>query len=31
LELASRVMASIQEHGERVQLAAFASQEKAGK
>ena len=31
LELATRVMASIQEHGERVQLAAFASQEKAGK
>src|ERR1700726_4675654 len=31
LELAERVMASIQEHGERVQLAAFASQEKAGK
>jgi shikimate kinase len=31
LELAGRVMASIQEHGERVQLAAFASQEKAGK
>ena len=31
LELASRVMVSIQEHGERVQLAAFASQEKAGK
>jgi predicted dehydrogenase len=31
LELASRVMASIQEHGERVQPAAFASQEKAGK
>lgn len=30
LELATRVMASIQEHGERVQLAAFASQEKAG-
>lgn len=29
LELATRVMASIQEHGERVQLAAFASQEKA--
>jgi predicted dehydrogenase len=29
LELANRVMASIQEHGERVQLAAFASQEKA--
>ena len=31
LELASRVMASIQEHGERVQLAAFAWQEEAGK
>jgi len=31
LELATRVMASIQEHGERVQLAAFASQQKAGK
>jgi predicted dehydrogenase len=31
LELASRVMASIQEHAESVQLAAFASQEKAGK
>jgi hypothetical protein len=31
LELASRVMACIQEHGERVQLAAFASHEKAGK
>jgi predicted dehydrogenase len=31
LELASRVMASIQEHGERVQVAAFASKEKAGK
>jgi hypothetical protein len=31
LELATRVMTSIQEHGERVQLAAFASQEKAGK
>jgi predicted dehydrogenase len=31
LELATRVMGSIQEHGERVQLAAFASQEKAGK
>ncbi|HYL63846.1 MAG TPA: Gfo/Idh/MocA family oxidoreductase [Candidatus Methylomirabilis sp.] len=30
LELASRVMASIQEHGERVQLAAFASQERTG-
>jgi predicted dehydrogenase len=30
LELATRVMASIQEHGERVQLAAFASHEKAG-
>jgi predicted dehydrogenase len=30
LELATRVMASIQDHGERVQLAAFASQEKAG-
>jgi hypothetical protein len=30
-ELASHVLASIQEHGERVQLAAFASQEKAGK
>jgi predicted dehydrogenase len=31
LELATRVMASIQEHGERVQLATFASQEKAAK
>jgi predicted dehydrogenase len=31
LELAGRVMASIQEHGERVQVAAFASREKAGK
>jgi predicted dehydrogenase len=31
LELASRVMASIQEHGERVQVAAFASREKANK
>jgi len=31
LELASRVMASIQEHGERVQLAAFATEEKAKK
>jgi predicted dehydrogenase len=31
LELASRVMTSIQEHGERVQVAAFASREKAGK
>jgi predicted dehydrogenase len=31
LELASRVMASIQEHGERVQLAAFASEEKVKK
>lgn len=31
LELAGRVMASIQEHGERVQIAAFASREKAGK
>ena len=30
LELATRVMASIQEHGERVQLAAFASQERMG-
>lgn len=30
LELATRVMASIQEHGERVQLAAFASPERAG-
>lgn len=30
LELATRVMASIQEHGERVQLAAFASHERAG-
>jgi|SRR5579859_451568 len=29
LELATRVMASIQEHGERVQLAAFASPDKA--
>jgi len=31
LELASLVMASIQEHGERVQLAAFATEEKAKK
>ncbi len=31
LELASRIMASIQEHGERVQLAAFATEEKAKK
>ncbi|MGC1491799.1 MAG: hypothetical protein WA798_10510, partial [Candidatus Acidiferrum sp.] len=31
LELAARVMASIQEHGERVQVAAFATREKAGK
>jgi predicted dehydrogenase len=31
LELASRVMGCIQEHGERVQLAEFASQQKAGK
>jgi len=31
LDLATRVMASIQEHGERVQLAAFASPEKAGR
>ena len=31
LELATRVMASIQDHGERVQLAAFASTEKAAK
>ena len=30
LALATRVMESIQEHGERVQLAAFASQLKAG-
>src|SRR5262249_16163264 len=30
LELATRVMTSIQEHGERVQLADFASQQKAG-
>jgi len=30
LELASRVMTSIQEHGERVQVAAFASRERAG-
>ncbi|MGH9741796.1 MAG: Gfo/Idh/MocA family oxidoreductase [Candidatus Acidiferrum sp.] len=29
LELASRVMTSIQEHGERVQVAAFASRENA--
>src|SRR5579859_1777518 len=29
LELATRVMESIQEHGERVQLAAFASPDKA--
>jgi hypothetical protein len=31
LELATRVMASIQDHGARVQVAAFASPEKAGK
>lgn len=31
LELATRVMVSIQEHGQRVQLAAFAAPEKAGK
>lgn len=30
LDLATRVMASIQDHGERVQLGAFASHEKAG-
>ena len=30
LALATRVMASIQEHGERVQLAAFASPERTG-
>jgi predicted dehydrogenase len=28
LELAERVMASIQEHGERVQLSAFAAAQK---
>ena len=31
LELAARVMASIQEHGERVQLAAFAAAQKTEK
>jgi len=31
LELAERVMASIQEHGERVQLLAFASAQKTEK
>jgi predicted dehydrogenase len=31
LELAARVMASIQEHGERVQLAAFAGAQKTDK
>ena len=31
LDLASRVMASIQEHGERVQLVAFASAQKTEK
>jgi predicted dehydrogenase len=31
LELAARVMASIQEHGERVQLAAFAAAQKTNK
>jgi predicted dehydrogenase len=31
LELAARVMASIQEHGERVQLAAFAAAQKTDK
>ena len=31
LELAARVMASIQEHGERVQLAAFAAAQKIDK
>lgn len=31
LELATRVIASIQKHGERVQLAVFASPEKAGR
>jgi len=31
LELASRVMASIQEHGDRVQLGAFSTQQKANR
>jgi predicted dehydrogenase len=31
LELAARVMASIQEHGERVQLVAFAAAQKTDK
>jgi predicted dehydrogenase len=31
LELASRVMASIQEHGDRVQLGAFSTQHKANR
>jgi predicted dehydrogenase len=31
LELAGRVMASIQEHGERVQLVAFAAAQKTEK
>jgi predicted dehydrogenase len=31
LELAARVMASIQEHGERVQLVAFAAAQKTEK
>jgi predicted dehydrogenase len=31
LELAERVMASIQEHGERVQLLAFAAAQKTDK
>jgi len=31
LELASRVMASIQEHGDRVQLGAFSAQQKANR
>jgi predicted dehydrogenase len=31
LELASRVMASIQEHGARVQLGAFSTQQKANR
>jgi predicted dehydrogenase len=31
LELASRVMSSIQEHGDRVQLGAFSTQQKANR
>jgi hypothetical protein len=30
LEVAERVMASIQEHGERVQLLAFSTAQKTG-